>query len=250
MPDIFNHPAKKEKIRIKRKFRVTSPAEDKPADKPLIASIPMTPKQDNGHRSVDHYSEVMRAEKPTSNMFKAYAPKPLGVNFTVQEEEEVIILMLRQHPVTQLKWVAISLILALMPLFLNSISFFSFLPPSYELGVILMWYLFILGYIFKSFLRWFFNIYLITDERIIDIDFYNMIRRNMATAKIDRIEDVTATNKGFLGTMFDEGSVVIQTASEKREFEFDGIPHPARVVTLINELILEEERETLEGRVR
>jgi hypothetical protein len=31
--------------------------------------------------------------------------------------------------------------------------------------------------------------------------------------------------------------------------EFSGVPHPARILTLINELILEEEREAIEGRV-
>ena len=58
---------------------------------------------------------------------------------------------------------------------------------------------------------------------------------------------MTAQTAGFLSALFDFGTVVIQTAAERREFEFNGIPHPAKVTTLLNDLILEEERENLRG---
>jgi uncharacterized membrane protein YdbT with pleckstrin-like domain len=123
------------------------------------------------------------------------------------------------------------------------------LPDTYQFAGLIIWYLLLTGFVLESFLTWFFNVYIITDERIIDVDFLSLIYRNISTAKIDNIEDVTATTGGAIQAMFDFGTVQIQTAAEKREFEFNDVPHPNRVSKLINELLLEEEREKVEGRV-
>ena len=42
----------------------------------------------------------------------------------------------------------------------------------------------------------------------------------------------------------------IQTAAEIPTFEFDNVPQPQQVASLINQLLMEEELEKLEGRVR
>jgi hypothetical protein len=76
-----------------------------------------------------------------------------------------------------------------------------------------------------------------------------LIYQNISAAKIDNIEDVTATKGGALRSVFDFGTVHIQTAAEKTQFEFEDVPHPSQVTKLLNELILEEEREKNEGRV-
>ena len=75
-----------------------------------------------------------------------------------------------------------------------------------------------------------------------------MIYRNVSSAKIENIEDVTANTSGPLASVFDYGTILIQTAGEKTEFEFEHVPQPAKITKLINELLLEEEREQLEGR--
>ena len=58
-----------------------------------------------------------------------------------------------------------------------------------------------------------------------------------------------ATAGGALQTMFDYGLVTVQTAGAKPEIEFEDVPHPNMIVQLFNELLLEEEREEVEGRV-
>lgn len=201
------------------------------------------------HRWVDDYSSVMRAEKPTANPFRSFLPKPLRTRFSTQTGEETIILMLRQHVITQLLWIIMVVVALFLPMLFSFTDFFSFLPTSYRVGVYIGWYLILTGFAFESFLKWFYNIYIVTDERIVDIDFVSLIYRRISSAKIDNIEDTTAASSGVLASLFDYGKVIIQTAAEKREFEFSGIPHPTKVTTLINELILEEEREKVEGRV-
>lgn len=201
------------------------------------------------HRHVDDYSSVMAALKPTSGMFKAFLAKPENVTFDSQLKDEKIILLMRQHPITQLKWMFIAVLLGFAPMLFDFIGLIDFLPLKYQFASTLGWYLLILGFILEAFLMWFFNVYIITDERVIDVDFYSLIYKNISAAKIDNIEDITATTGGALRSIFDFGTVKIQTAAAVTEFEFADVPQPNKVITLINELLLEEEREKVEGRV-
>ncbi|MDA1079482.1 MAG: hypothetical protein O2840_02215 [bacterium] len=201
------------------------------------------------HRSVDEYSEVMSHEKRSTNPMTAFVPKPLKTFFASQAREEEIILLLRKHPITQIKWIVSAVILGVLPLFLANFELFSFFPANYLFAAHLGWYLLLLGFVIESILSWFFNVYIITDERIVDVDFLSLIYRNISSAKIDNIEDVSAQTSGALRSIFDFGSVRIQTAAEKTEFEFEDVPYPNKIIALINDLLLEEEREKIEGRV-
>jgi len=267
MPDIFDSSIRKDEqetldhqrklLRGIRTKRYASRRTQKvPIDQSsLLNEATMTTPLDNLNsrpkhtRIVDDYSEVMRNERPSRNPFQAFAAKPIQTFFSSQHSDEVIIVVLRKHPLTQLKWLVTGVVLALVPFLFNNISLLSFLPDTYQFAGVILWYLLLTGFIMESFLTWFFNVYIITDERIIDVDFLSLIYRNISTAKIDNIEDVTATTGGAVRGIFDFGTVQIQTAAEKREFEFEDVPHPNRVTKLINELILEEEREKIEGRV-
>lgn len=209
---------------------------------------------DHKHRHVDEYSEVMRHERPHGNPLRSFLPKPETISFDSQSSGEDIILVLRKHPVTQVKWISIAIFMGLLPFFLSALfpseTPFLVIPPSFQFASILLWYLLLTGYVLESFLSWFFNVYIITDERIIDVDFLSLIYRNVSSAKIDNIEDVTAQTGGAVQAMFNFGTVRIQTAAANAEFEFDEVPQPNKVTKLINELILEEEREKVEGRVQ
>lgn len=200
-------------------------------------------------RSVDDYSEVMRRLPYSRNPVSAFASKPINTRFSTQSIEEEVILVLRKHPITQLKWIAASVLLALAPFLFLSIDILGFLPGTYQFAGLLLWYLILMGFILESFLTWFFNVYIITDERIIDVDFLSLIYRNISSAKLDNIEDVTATTGGAIRALFNFGTVSIQTAAERREFEFEDVPQPSQVTKLVNEMLLEEEREKIQGRV-
>jgi len=137
----------------------------------------------------------------------------------------------------------------LFPLLFSLIPVGELILPIYSFAALVLWYLIVLGYMAESFLTWFFNVFIITDERVIDVDFISLIYKNVSAAKIENIEDITAATGGALRSVFDFGTVTIQTAGAQQELEFEDIPHPAKVTKLLNELILEEEREKNEGRV-
>jgi hypothetical protein len=208
------------------------------------------PQSETPHRDPEEYSELIRTEKPTRNPFAALSIRPANTYFDSQHAQEEILMVLRQHPIVNAGWMILSFVLILLPFTLfPMLPLFSLIPDRFQFFALIGWYLLVLAYMIESFLYWYFNIYIITDERIVDVDFYSLIYRALSSAKIDNIQDTTATTKGVLGAVFNYGDVTIQTAAEKREFEFLKVPQPATVTKFLNELILEEEREKLEGRI-
>ena len=255
MPDIFDAGEVQkttEAVRIRDKHTVDELPQPLDAREAPQKIEHVTTTRDFHHHSVhraDRYSSIMKSFQASSNPLRAFLAKPLKLAFSTQAPNEQVLLLLRQHPVTQVSWVVMAAVAAVLPIFFSQLAFFAFLPASYQTAISVAWYLLLLGFVFESFLKWFFNAYIITDERIIDVDFFSLIYKNISSAKIDKIEDTTAQSAGLLAALFDYGTVTIQTAAEKREFEFSGVPHPTKVTTLINELILEEEKEQIEGRV-
>lgn len=199
-----------------------------------------TKKEESVHNKPNH----------SHNPLAAYSVQPDGVRFVNQDPDEKILLLLRKHPITNIRWILITLVLAISPIVLRYFPIFSFLPERFQFIAIISWYLIVLAFVFEEFLSWFFSVFIITDERIIDVDFLNLIYRKISDANIDQIQDVTVQVGGPVRALFDFGSIKIQTAGEVPEIEFEDVPHPDKVARLLRELRVEEEKEKLEGRVR
>ena len=175
---------------------------------------------------------------------------PAKVCFDTQDEGEVVVLFMRQHPIVNVPWIALVVFLLILP------PLFAFFPPyamltgAYQVIVNLTFYLVVMGIVLSQFMAWFFNIYIVTDERIVDVDFVNLFYRVVSTAKLDEIQDVNIVASGVFETFFNYGSVFVQTAAEVTQFEFGNIPRPDRVGRLLNKMIDMEEQEKIEGRVK
>ncbi len=156
--------------------------------------------------------------------------------FEGQSDGEFIILLLRAHPVTQLSWVLNSIFMLLILIVLNF-----FLPIFLIVGQIIFFNVFIialiLSYIWFNFLSWYFNVGLITNERIIDIDFSSVLYKEVTATRADKIEDVTAKTGGYFKSLFNYGNIFIQTAGTEENIEFLNVPFPSRVVEVINDLM-------------
>ncbi|OIP73814.1 MAG: hypothetical protein AUK08_04620 [Candidatus Pacebacteria bacterium CG2_30_36_39] len=237
MPEIFNaSQAQEDKIMSSPSIPTTTPEKEKE----IISKKA---------RNVDDYSEIMRREKPSSNCLQSFLPKPIKFGFDTQLNQEKVILVLRQHPITLLKKIGIIIFGIIFPLFFSQFPFTDFFPTSYQFAMIVGWYTITMGLALETFLVWFFSVYIITDERIIDVDFISLLFKDVSSAKLDDIQDISSKTGGLLATVVDYGTVYIQTAGEKTEIEFENVPQPAKVAAILNELLLEEEREKIEGRV-
>lgn len=171
--------------------------------------------------------------------------KPRGIHFDGQDNHEEILLFLRQHVIVNLKWILITgLLFYSLPLLdalleLGGTSVGEMLPSNYYFIVRFFLGLFIFGYFFENFLNWYFNSYIVTNKRVVDIDFYGITHRRFSEAPLRNIEDVTNSISGFGQVIFHYGDVSIQTAAESREITFENVPNPDRVQDIVSDLIAE-----------
>lgn len=184
------------------------------------------------------------------NPLAAYYYKPDNVHLETQEKDEKVVLFLRQHPIVNIPWILIAIGLIFAPTLFTWFPLLSFLPDRFQFAFLLLWYLITTAFVLEKALSWFFNVYVLTDERILDVDFYNLIYREVSDAKIDKIQDVTYKMGGVTSAIFNYGSVYIQTAGTLPNFEFLAVPNPASVAKVLQELRTQEEIEAVEGRIR
>lgn len=170
--------------------------------------------------------------------------KPDKLAFETQNPNEQVFILLRRHVITNLGWILSSILLALLPVVLPiilavlniDISGLINVKESYIVVITMLWYLFIITSSFMKFLDWYFNIYVITSERVLDFDFSPFAYHKISEAGLDNIVDATQESIGFLPMFFNYGDVYVQTAGERREFDFLSVPKPSWVRDKIMDL--------------
>ena len=182
----------------------------------------------------------------SKSSFSNFLVNPKILTFAEKETDETIYLAVRPHLVSNISWMAMSILMLIIPLFLRYFSFIDFLPTAYRLSVIFFWYLITFIFTFENFLSWYFDFYIITNKRIIDISFNNLLNKHFAQTEICKVQDVSSSVKGLLPTFFNFGDLLIQTASEINQINFEKVPNPSKIIKLIKEL-QESERTTQQG---
>lgn len=212
------------KKKTRKKIVPSSIIEDtKPQDKEMIGEIPKP-------------SVWQRIKEP----LMAYVANPSETRFSNQEDKEQIILLLRKHQITNMPWIIAAVLALLAPVaFFPLLSFlnpFSDMPVSYHLVFSLFWYILTFSLVLVNFMHWYFNVYILTDERVVDVDFYNLVHQEIASARISKIQDVTYKVNGVIRSLFNYGDVFIQTAGTEENFCFEAVPQPQMVAKKIGEL--------------
>lgn len=186
--------------------------------------------------------------KPTTNSLAALAINPPDVHFEYQREDEKVILLLRRHWITNVPWLAMVLFALVLPPALLALdllfgpSFTRQFPVNYQKVAVIVWYMITSGYAFASFLSWFFNVSIVTNKRIIDVDYWGVLFHSVSDCQLSQIQDVTHDIQGAAEIVFNYGDVYIQTAAEVGQFEFKSIPKPQWVHQKIAELVEEEKK--------
>lgn len=173
---------------------------------------------------------------PQGGRLSAFIARPAKIRFQSQEPGEEIILLLRRHWITNVRWICLSFLMILAPLSLRFFPLIVFLPARFQLMAIIIWYLLTTAFIFEQFLSWYFNVYIVTNKRVVDLDFYNIIYYNQAQADLDDITDMNITVAGVGRLIFNYGDLVIETAAEAPNIEFSRVPNPRRVMQIIEKL--------------
>lgn len=173
--------------------------------------------------------------------FSSLCEYPEGIRFAYQESDEQIILLLRRHFITNLPWIASAFLLAIIPPFtlpfLPSILPFINLSIFTEFSVVLFYYLALFGFVFTNFSLWYFQISLVTNKRVVDVDVAGVLFRHVSETKLEAIQDVSYSQYGLIRSIFNYGEVLVQTAGELPNFEFENAPNPTKVIRIVGDLI-------------
>ena len=181
------------------------------------------------------------AQNPV-HLFSAFKKDPDGVNFKDKEGEEKIILFIRRSFITNIRWIFFGSLFLTIPLLIPLLFKFlpnplPLLPGKFYFFLSAFYYLVVASYWYINFISWYYNISLVTDKRVIDIDFSNLVYKDVAATKMNLVQDVSFSQIGAIRTFFDYGDVLVQTAGTLDNFIFESAPQPENIVHITEDLI-------------
>lgn len=164
-------------------------------------------------------------------------------HFSGQLENETIVAVIHRH------WFNIlSHFVTILILTISTVIFFFFAPlvtSAFEitLNTSLLFFitstlfLFLWVYAFFIWIDYYFDVWIITDERILNIEQKGLFTRVASEVNFGRVQDVTTKIEGFLPTLLNYGDILVQTAGEDKRFHFRnvGLPdeHKDTIVALV-----------------
>lgn len=207
-----------------------------------------------GQHKSEEADEVEALEKSGRyrSFLGSFVVTPPKTTFENQDDDERIIILGRRHFITNIKWIALACFAFFVPMFWGEFPTIKVLNTNTSFLLSVVWYAALLFYIVQNFVLWFYNTYIVTNERVLDVDFFGLLYKNINVTQIVRIQDVNYSQKGIFASFFNFGDVVVQTSSEQRSddrsersaFTFERVSNPNLVVKIISEL-MEEERKKI-----
>ncbi len=178
-----------------------------------------------------------------SMILSAFVENPKSANFFGEDDGETIVLVLRRSLITNFRWLLLGILGLLGPWFLTSIlalvdpTTINDVPYIIAFMGTALWLLFWSAYLFINFLNWFYNVHIVTNWRIVDMDFTGFLHRDITEAPLRTVQDVTHQISGFMPVLFNFGHVIIQTAGENQQIDFHDVPKPAKAADIISDLV-------------
>jgi len=177
------------------------------------------------------------------NLYKAYKEK--RNRFPGQNKNERIVFVIRKHKIILLFYGFYVLVMALIPIMFYIFVVPEVFPAFFEYPydrlltlLLLIYYGFVWIAIFTIWVDYYFDMWIVTDQRILDIEQRGFFSRAVSELDLRRIQDITSEVNGIVATMFRFGNIHIQTAGERVKFDLMFIPHPVTVRRKIIELYM------------
>lgn len=181
--------------------------------------------------------------------------------FPGQDDSEVVQRVIYKHLFSVLPFLLVALLLFFVGLFLvyagaagilklpesalKGLPDSTFQLPYSLIGVVLVVLAVFLW--LASIYVWRQNQMILTDENVVDVDQRGIFLKHISTLRLSRVQDISVVVKGPMQTLFRYGTIHIQTAGTKENFEFDYVPDPyevkAYMVNLFEEFVEKKKRE-------
>lgn len=127
--------------------------------------------------------------------------------FDGQRDDETVKFIFRRHIITARKglwFLLFAIIIGILPLFMwpgDHRMLWIFLC-SITVGILGMGY---------SYLLWYFSIYIVTDQRVRQIVQKGLFKKVIVDLGLDKIQSVSISTPGILASLFNYGTILIQT---------------------------------------
>lgn len=157
--------------------------------------------------------------------------------FVKQKSNEQIEYVLHRHPITFLPEIILILVMLGIPFairfILNSMlpNFIVAGTPGWAILVLVFsaYVLVTLTFFYTQFVNFFLDFWVVTNDRIIDVEQKTLFARTISELGLVNIQDVTTEVHGFFATMFDYGDVIIKTASDNPNIIFQNVSRPNKI---------------------
>lgn len=105
--------------------------------------------------------------------------------------------------------------------------------PGLLLSLVALWGIVLWLVFWQFWTTYALDMWVVTSQRLIDIDYVRMFDRNIAMLDLANIQDVTTHVDGFFASTLGYGSVLVQTAGAGKEFAINQIANPEELRSII-----------------
>ncbi len=151
-------------------------------------------------------------------------------NVITPKEGEKVLLTLRKNPNKFGKVIVKGLVFLILPI-LAFIFFSNQIILTIAAFLVILFFIYVLYY----FLIWFYDVYIITNRRIICVNRHSLFSRDFSETDLDKVQDVTYSIKGVFATIFKYGTVNIRTSTGVT-LELSDLSDPDEVQEMIKNL--------------
>ena len=163
--------------------------------------------------------------------------------FPGQRSDEKILMVIHKHVIVYVRIIAAFLLTVIAPLLIFLSIWFRYYPfeANKNLGIAIGLFacIYILFGLLIACIAWIneqFDLFILTNERLIDITQVTLLKRTVASTPLKQIQDATSDISGVFATILNYGNLEVQTAAgEASVFEIDRVPDPAFIArTILN----------------
>lgn len=184
-------------------------------------------------------------------MSKKKSKEQKPILFDGQHDDEEVIYVFRRHPVVMrhgLVAILIGILIGMIPMTIwppLELTLKPFLPMI--IGMLL-------GsvYLFYQWIGWYYTVFIISDQRFIQISQRGLFNRSVVDIGLDKIQNVNFQVAGIQETILGFGTILVQTFVG--DLVLDKIHHPAkvqeRIVKIIKELGYSDYGATVSGKAQ
>ncbi len=192
---------------------------------------------------------------------------PNKASFITQNEEEDVVIVLRKHVSRNIGMLINTILFIFLPGIITAIVVFidgsyfqnvifqseviTSINANFLFVILLFYYSFVFSYVFLNFLHWYYDLFIVTTERFISIDFDVLKGKTVTDIPLIDIVDIKEKALGLIPTLLGYATIEFKTVSELKMI-INGIPEATwfrdsfadliKVVRQVEELAVQKPR--------